>query len=118
MRHSICTNGSLSNLQGEPLEHTDRFQPHLLFYPGEPGKLAGSAGCNQLAGTFTLDADRAIHIEAAITTRMACHQPEIEYEIVRSLEECSIWSVAGKELVLSGNKGTLLKLTAVKPSGE
>lgn len=47
----------------------------ITAYFGEDGQLTGNAGCNNYSAAYEIDGDR-ITIGPAITTRMACVEPE------------------------------------------
>ena len=105
----------LFELKGKPITQTERVQPHLLLYPGEIGRIAGSAGCNQIAGKFELSGDHTLHISPIMTTKMACPDQDLETQLMRTLGEVDGWGIADKVLELRIGKKVAARFTGVTP---
>jgi heat shock protein HslJ len=75
---------------------------------GEDGTLAGSSGCNQYGGGFTVDGD-ALTIEQLRSTKMACEEPIMaqEFAFTRALEGATSFSIDGDTLEIVSAEGTL-----------
>jgi uncharacterized lipoprotein YbaY/heat shock protein HslJ len=104
----------LVTLRGKPLEVADRErEPHLILQPAQT-RVAGSGGCNRLAGGYTLAGDR-ITFGRAVGTMMACQQGmQQERAFLDALSTVARWRIEGQRLELVDARGeVLLRFEAV-----
>jgi heat shock protein HslJ len=77
---------------------------------GSDGRVAGSGGCNQFSGTYTLDGD-GLAIGPVVSTRMACLEPEgvgqQEAAYLAALARAATWSFQEDRLQLRAGDGAL-----------
>lgn len=79
-------------------------EAHFVLHT-EENRIAGSTGCNHLAGNYRLDND-ALHFGPLITTRMACLQGgETEQAFLAALEATATWLIEGQTLTLRDASG-------------
>ncbi len=80
---------------------------HLRFEVD--GKLNGNGGCNSFFGSYTLS-ESDIDIGPIGATRMACPQPQMEFEarFFEALEKAEKIESLANRLVLSDNSGVVL----------
>jgi heat shock protein HslJ len=71
-------------------------------------RVQGYTGCNNLAGSFTLDARQRLSFNQLITTKMACMEPTPEAEFLQALEQVDHYTLTGSTLHL--HKGQLAPL--------
>ncbi len=82
----------------------------ITAYFGEDGQLTGNAGCNNYSAAYEIDGDQ-ISIGPAITTRMACPEPEgimdQEMAYLAALEQASTYEIVEEQrLVLLDSGGS------------
>ncbi|MGH9257594.1 MAG: META domain-containing protein [Vicinamibacterales bacterium] len=94
-------------LGGKPVPAADASrEAHLVFEPG--GRVAGSDGCNRVAGSYELNGD-AITFGQMAPTRMACPDTsETERAFHDVLTRASRWRILGDRLELFDAAGTRL----------
>lgn len=98
---------NLAELHGKAVPPADsERQPHLLFTPGQVGRVAGSTGCNRLNGTFDLAGMKQITFSPVATTRMACPNATAESEFLAALTQADNYLLVDNFLLL--NKGRRL----------
>ena len=75
-------------------------EPSLILHP-EGMRTEVFAGCNSMAGTYTLKG-KDIHFSALAGTLMACDGPimDIEKGFADALTEAHTWRITGKQLLL------------------
>ena len=80
----------------------------ITAYFGEDGQLSGNAGCNNYSAAYEIDGE-SITIGPAITTRMACGEPEgiMEQETayLAALEMASSYQFEDQRLILLDSEG-------------
>ena len=80
----------------------------ITAYFGEDGQLSGNAGCNNYSAAYEIDGE-SITIGPAITTRMACGDPEgiMEQETayLAALEMASSYQFEDQRLILLDSEG-------------
>jgi putative lipoprotein len=82
-------------------------EPHLILQSAER-RVAGSSGCNRLAGGYTLDGDR-LALGRMASTMMACPQGmEQERAFLDALATVERWRVTGQELTLVDARGEVV----------
>ena len=79
-------------------------------------KVQGSAGCNRMVGTYTLDGE-TLKFGPLATTRMACAAMETETAFLKALEVTSRYEVSGSSLTLYGADTAVARLEAAAKSG-
>ncbi len=104
----------LTAVRGESVAAVENQQEaHLVLHP-EEHRLAGSGGCNRLAGGYRLEGAILAFTQVA-ATRMACVSGmDTELEYLAALDEVRRWEVTGERLGLYDAAGThLLQFEAV-----
>ena len=104
----------LTTLRGMPVVVADRQrEPHLILQP-EQHRVAGSGGCNRVAGGYTLAGDR-ITFGRVAGTMMACTAGmDQERGFLDALGTVARWSIEGQRLDLIDSRGdVLLRFEAV-----
>jgi heat shock protein HslJ len=82
----------------------------------EGRKVQGSAGCNRMKGTYTLDGDK-LKFGPLATTRMACPAMETETAFLKALEATTRYEVSGSSLTLYGADTAVARLEAAAKPG-
>jgi copper homeostasis protein (lipoprotein) len=97
----------LVRLRHEPVAvYQNQREPHIILR-AEDLRVAGSGGCNRLAGAYRFDGNR-FAIETLATTRMACAEGmEQEQRFLESLRQAASWRVVGSHLELFDAHGTV-----------
>jgi heat shock protein HslJ len=91
--------------------------PAIFHFEG--GTMAGTAGCNRLMGTYTLDGDRLGFEPRVSSTMMACPDPLMAQEQAVSTALAGVVSYrhdAKRLELLNANGQPLLRFTALEPS--
>jgi heat shock protein HslJ len=83
---------------------------HLLFYPGKLSTVSGNAGCNNLKGSFELQAGGKIKFSPMATTRKACAEPARETEFIEVLGKADGWMILNNQLLLKNGETVLATL--------
>lgn len=79
-------------------------EAHFVLH-AEENRVAGSTGCNRLAGSYQLEND-ALSFGPLVTTRMACLEGgETEQAFLGALEAAATWQVEGQALTLRDKSG-------------
>jgi putative lipoprotein len=104
----------LVSLRGEPVRLAEKQrEAHLILQPD--GRLAGSGGCNQLVGSYTLDGDQ-LSFGRTAGTMMACPPDVMEREraFLEALSQVVRWRIRGQQLeLLDGQLGPVALFDAV-----
>jgi heat shock protein HslJ/uncharacterized membrane protein len=108
---------NLVELQGKAVNAQDvKQKPHLLFYPGQVSRVAGSTGCNRLSGTSELSDNNTIKFSPIAATRMACPgTTNIEQEFLDALSKTTAWKIVNKELIFFGDGNAVAKFLGSLP---
>jgi heat shock protein HslJ/uncharacterized lipoprotein YbaY len=95
-------------LRGKPVVVADlQREPHLVLQP-EQHRVAGSGGCNRLAGGYTLAGDR-LTFGRTVGTMMACPDGmEQERAFHEALAAVARWRIDGQRLELLDSRGGVL----------
>jgi uncharacterized lipoprotein YbaY len=103
-------------LAGKPVPALDSERaPHLVFQT--EGRVAGSDGCNRVAGTYQLEAD-AVTFGHMIGTQMACPDTgEIEKAFRIALSDAKRLTRTGNRLELFDAKGTRVAAFSTRVEG-
>ncbi|MCK7546178.1 META domain-containing protein [Marinobacter bryozoorum] len=79
-------------------------EPHLVLHQKNQ-RLAGSTGCNNLAGSYQLDGDQ-LRFRNLVTTLMACREVmQQEAVMLEALKNTETWTVDGDALVFRDGQG-------------
>ncbi|MDI5986553.1 META domain-containing protein [Halomonas sp. M4R5S39] len=79
-------------------------EAHFVLHV-EESRVAGSTGCNRLAGSYRLEND-SLRFGPLATTRMACLEgAETEQAFLTALEAAASWQVEGQALTLKDEAG-------------
>ena len=106
---SLLTDGvwQVTALGDAELIEAERLSLNFL----NPGRVAGSSGCNRLVGDFTLTGE-GMQFGAMGSTMMACHEPLMEQErrMLDALEQVTRFDVTedGTLLLIGGESGAVL----------
>lgn len=108
MRHDeplVNTYWKLTQVGDAALQAVDsQREAHFVLHT-EESRVAGSTGCNHLAGNYRLEND-ALHFGPLINTRMACLQGgETEQAFLAALEATATWQIEGQTLTLRDASG-------------
>jgi heat shock protein HslJ/uncharacterized lipoprotein NlpE involved in copper resistance len=100
---------TMVELNGKPVP--EGVEPPTLTL-SKDGRATGTAGCNNLMGTFTMNSD-GLRFGRTATTRKMCPSPamEVEAAFLALLEAKTQSRVNGKTLELLGTNGVLAKFT-------
>jgi heat shock protein HslJ len=82
--------------------------PTIRF--GSDGRLGGNTGCNSAGAAYTVQGDR-LDIEALMATKRACLDPrgnDLERAYINAVERMTRYRIAGGELQLLDDAGTVL----------
>lgn len=103
----------LVQLGDKQITPADEQQEAHLIFSTEDGRVAGSGGCNRLAGSYTANND-ALRFGGVASTRMACtHGMETESNFLGALEHVRTWKISNRQLELFDDGGkVLLRFTA------
>ena len=109
------TRWKLTRLAGKPVILAERQQEaYLIFRAGDNG-VTGSTGCNNLTGTYRLNAN-ALNMSGIAVTRMACAQGmDVEAALFTALGKVVGWKIAGQNLeLLDGGNAVVARFQATK----
>jgi len=106
----------LTTLRDKPVAAADRQrEPHLILQPAQH-RVAGSGGCNRIAGGYTLAGDRLTFGRTAGTMMACVDSMEQERAFLDALSTVARWRVDGQRLELLDERGeVLLRFEAVYP---
>lgn len=95
-------------LNGKPIVLPASGQIPGLTFHAENSRVSGSAGCNQLLGTYIATGNQ---LQTALVSapRMACPlNGNLEGELINTLAKVKTWNILGQRLELYGQLGNLL----------
>lgn len=115
-----CTAMEGSTVHDEPLVNTywkltqvgdatpeavdNQREAHFVLHT-EENRVAGSTGCNRLAGSYQLQSE-SLSFGPLVTTRMACLEGgETEQAFLAALEATATWQIEGQTLTLRDASG-------------
>ena len=83
----------------------DRSPAHILF--GAEGRVAGSASCNRMTGSYTVDGESLTLSPMAVTRRVCAAEALMEQEarVLAALGEVAGWRIEQELLVLVDEEG-------------
>jgi heat shock protein HslJ len=98
----LNTYWKLADVNGNPVVTPDNSREAHIILTSEGGesKLKGFAGCNSLAGSFTLEKEKLKFL--AITTKMMCDPERMKVEdyLLNALNTADSYSIEGETLEL------------------
>jgi heat shock protein HslJ len=80
-------------------------EPHFVLQP-ETGRVAGSGGCNRLAGSYTLAGDTLTFSQLAGTMMACLDGMDVERAFHDALGQVASWRIEGETLQLFDAAGT------------
>lgn len=98
----------LTSLRDRPVTVTDsRQEPHLILH-ADKKRVAGSGGCNQLIGSYTVDGNQ-LALGRLASTRRACLQGmDLEQDFLNALPSVRQWRIGGEQLDLLDDSGSVV----------
>jgi heat shock protein HslJ len=90
---------TLKELEGQPLDSRAAANPPTLMLTSSDSHVSGNAGCNRMAGTYTLGAGTLAFGPLAMT-RMACPAMELETRFTSALAAIRQYRVETNQLLL------------------
>jgi len=112
------TEWTLTELAGETLEMPPGGRPPNLTLLGKGNRVAGSAGCNRMMGSFTAKG-AGLHFSQMATTMMACPEPimTVEQNFLKALNATDSYHVEGDTLEFRQKDRVLARFKA-QPKAE
>ncbi len=96
----------LITLNGAPIEVARNVkEPHILLHP-QGSRITGSAGCNNIAGSFHRKEAGKIIFSQVVATRKMCPDMETENNFLKALNKVEGYAVKGDTLTLTDAKAT------------
>jgi len=104
------TDWKVTELGGAPVAAAPGARQASLVLTAEGRKVAGSTGCNRMAGTYELEKD-ALRFKPMALTMMACLEPLMKQEqaFVEALKATSSYRIAGETLELRDGEKVLAR---------
>jgi heat shock protein HslJ len=90
---------SLQELEGQPLDSAARFKPPTLMLASAGSQVSGYAGCNRMAGSYTLRPG-TLEFGPLAMTRMACPAMDLETRFSAMMGAVRQYRVEENQLVL------------------
>lgn len=90
---------TLKELEGEPLDSAASQNPPTLLLSTSDTRVSGNAGCNRMAGPYTLG-DGTIQFGPLALTRMACPAMETETRFTTALAVVGRYRIETNQLLL------------------
>jgi heat shock protein HslJ/uncharacterized lipoprotein YbaY len=110
------TDWTLVALRGKALEPGASQRPPGLVLQSGQRRLAGSGGCNHLAGRYTLQGDR-LTLGQAVAARTACpHGMAQEQAYLDALAVVARWRIDNQRLALLDARGSVVAEFETKPA--
>jgi uncharacterized lipoprotein YbaY/heat shock protein HslJ len=109
------TNWKLTHLGGKPVVVKGAQREPNLVLDSEKRSLAGSGGCNRIAGKYEI-IDQRIGFGTIASTKMACPDGmDTEQAFIEMLSQVRVWKVLGKTLELYDGQGKQLARFEASP---
>lgn len=102
------THWNLRTLHGVAVTPAEPTQEAWLTLDPADHRASGFAGCNQLTGDYTLEADRLTFRRMATTLRMCLHGMDQEEAFLKALPAVARWRVSGTQLALLDKDGVAI----------
>lgn len=110
------TDWTLVALRGKALEPAASQRPPELVLQSSQRRLAGSGGCNRLAGRYALEGDR-LTLGQAASARVACpHGMAQEQAYLDALAAVARWRIDNQRLALLDARGSVLAEFEMRPA--
>ncbi len=90
---------TLKELEGQPLDSTSTANPPTLMLSSSNSQASGNAGCNRMAGPYTLGAG-TLELGPLAMTRMACPAMEVESRYTKALAGVKTYRIETNQLLL------------------
>lgn len=90
---------TLKELEGQPLDSTGLLNPPTLLLATSDSRMSGNAGCNRMAGSYTLGAG-TIEFGPLAMTRMACPAMGLETRFTSALAAVRQYRIETNQLLL------------------
>lgn len=106
----------LSELNGKPYTFVgnDNNYASLQFTKGEPSRVGGNTGCNNIMGDADVSNGNSLKFGALATTKMACPgNDNNESEFLLALNGVTSYSISDTQLVLKNGETILARLNGV-----
>jgi heat shock protein HslJ len=98
----------LISLGDKAVSTADTAKPATLMLQESPERFVGSAGCNSMGGSYTLDG-ATLKIGPVTTTRLACARGlETEKAYLAALDRARGWRIVGRRLELLDESGQVI----------
>lgn len=99
---------NLVQINGKPVVLSESQRAPGLMFHSDNQRMSGSSGCNQLLGTYKVNAN-TLDIGLMAATRMAClFEGNIEQEFTSTLAKVKTWNILGQRLELYDQLGGVL----------
>lgn len=90
---------ALKELEGQPLDSSSSVNPPTLLLSISDSRASGNAGCNRMAGPYTLG-DGTLEFGPMVMTRMACPAMDLETRFTNALSAVRQYRLEGNQLLL------------------
>jgi heat shock protein HslJ len=111
----------LTHWTGHSVPHGDNGEPVILNFAQENGKgrVSGRAGCNQFSAPYSIRATGQLTIVQAVTTRMACPGPAMQFEaaFLDQLQAVNQYKIDGQQMEMKTLDGQTLRFHAREKPG-
>ena len=105
------TTWMLTHLSGDPATAPEGGTIPSLTFDAAAHRVAGSAGCNEVNASYTVDGG-SLALGQVVSTRKACPDMFLETAFLGGLENTAAYRLDGHTLILSDANGTeLLRFT-------
>lgn len=107
----------LSELDGKPYTFVgnNNETSWLLFTEGNPSRVSGYTGCNNLMGSVDVNDPNSMKFLPIAATRMFCPGNE-EASILKALSSVTTYNIADTQLVLNNGNTVVAKFNGVSPA--
>jgi heat shock protein HslJ len=111
----------LTNWTGHAVPHGDNGEPVILNFSQENGKgrVSGRAGCNQFSAPYSVRGPGQLTIVEAVTTRMACPEPAMQFEadFLDKLQAVNQYAITGQQMEMKTLDGQVMRFHAREKPG-
>lgn len=90
---------TLKELEGQPLDSAGAANPPTLLLGSAESRVSGNAGCNRMAGPYTLGTG-TLEFGALAMTRMACPAMALETRFTTALAAVKSYRIETNQLLL------------------
>jgi len=103
----------LAQLQGQAIPAGNAKIPYLQFAEGQPNKVFGNTGCNNLNGSVTILDSKAIKFSPLATTRMACIDGNNEAPFLEAIGQADNYIIVNNQLSLNNGSKNVAKFNGI-----